>query len=195
MIVVLFAWPACASAAIHTGHVRFLEPRTPPSIGVPGPPADEVAEYEREVLVRYDAGSGTITLEVEVWDPAFWGETLLDTGGQPAIRPVDFAVGPNCGSTPLEGSVEATPKVPAVAPQPVEGEPWRETEGTPASGGTEGEATLHGYGGHVHSTGTFDGQRFTFTFTDPEFRGRDWRCVSLGEHLTFKLGEWPKTRR
>src|ERR1700684_987379 len=99
-----FAAPAMASS-VHTGHVRFPEPATEPSIGAPAQPADQVDEAEREVVVRYEPAAGKVILEVEVWAAARWGETLLETRGQ--IEPVAFGVGPECGSTPLEGTVES----------------------------------------------------------------------------------------
>jgi hypothetical protein len=175
--------PAVASATVHSGHIVFTEPKSPPSIGEPGPPADQQNEYEHEVLVRYDASAGSLTIEDEVWDPSYWGEETAD----------DFAIGPSCGTYQLDGGFRARPKygvnqygqrVELHYPGP---------EGGPSEGGSiAGWVTLEGYAGEVTTVGSFNGQRFAFTFTDPEFVNRNWRCVSLSSsEETFGLGGWP----
>jgi hypothetical protein len=68
--------PGVAGATIHTGRIVFPEPRDPPSIGVPPPPAVQAKESTREVVIRYDASAGTVSLRAEVFDPGFWGEQI-----------------------------------------------------------------------------------------------------------------------
>lgn len=169
--------PGSASAVIHSGHIRFEEPTNPPSIGPTPPPADQTAEYQREVLVRYDASAGTVVIEDEVWDAAYWGENLqLDNLGNDEA--VHFALGATCDSTALEGLIEALP----ATEQPLDPH------------GVFGQAVLRGYTGTVYATGSFTGQRFVSSISDPAFRQRNWRCVTLAEN-TFPLGEWPPPRR
>ena len=55
------------------------------------------------------------------------------------------------------------------------------TEPALYAGRLAGEATLRGYIGHVESTGTFNGKRFTITFSSRSFRNRNWRCVEVHE--------------
>jgi hypothetical protein len=194
MIVLVPA--ASASAALHSGHIRFTEPATPPTIGEPGLPGDRRAEYEREDVARYDSSKGLLTIEVEVWDAPFWGETLLAPNVfLRGVQAVTFDLGATCNTTSLESSIVATSRVTAVPPEPVEGEPSRETEGSPEQGGVTGEASLSGYEGVLRGPGSFNGQRFAAAFSSPAFRGQNWRCVSLSEGFSFKLGGWPKPRR
>ena len=68
--------PGLASATIHTGRIVFPEPHNPPSIGVPPPPAVQTKEFTREVIIRYNASAGTVTLRAEVFDPTLWGEQI-----------------------------------------------------------------------------------------------------------------------
>src|SRR5271155_1468352 len=148
--VVLLALPAAARATVHTGHIVFKEPQNPPSIGEPGLPADQRTEDIREVLVRYDASAGSLTVEAEAYDPAYWGERLRFVGplgfGQTVSE--DFSIGPKCGesSPPLSGSIIAYPK-------PTNETPEQELENSGDSmdvtGGVAGEASLGGYEGRL----------------------------------------------
>ncbi len=66
-------------------------------------------------------------------------------------------------------------------------------------GGVMGEATLHGYTGHVSSTGTFNGRYFEITFTSSAFRDRNWRCAMLTSFGVpwprLPLDGWRKAKR
>lgn len=178
--------PVAADAAIHSGRITFPEPKNPPSIGVPPPPADQTRESDREVVVRYNASAGSVTFSDEVWDPSQWGEQLSE----------GFSIGSKCkegfflSPTDFHAHVGARPK--RIEPGPGGG-------GTTERGGVTGAATLRGYAGEVESKGTFNGKRFEITFTSSAFRNRDWRCVSVNEPIlnpaTFHLGGWPKPRR
>jgi hypothetical protein len=64
---------AVASATVHTGGITYAEPTNPPTIGPPEPPAVEQAAYLHTFSVAYDDQAGTVTLTVEVFDPAHWG--------------------------------------------------------------------------------------------------------------------------
>jgi hypothetical protein len=194
-VLLSLALPAAAQAAIHTGHIVFKEPQNPPSIGEPEAPADQSTEYVREILVRYNASAGSLTVEAEAWDPTYWGERLRVSGslefGQTAAEA--FSVGPKCDelSPPLSGSIVAYPK-------PTDETPEQELEhsgdNVDVTGGVAGEASLKGYAGKVRPTGSFNGQRFTITFADPAFRNRNWRCVTVEPGLSFGLGEWLKPK-
>jgi hypothetical protein len=175
--------PCVTAAAVHSGRVVFREPRNGPSIGAPPPPADQVREYDREVVIRYDASLGSLTFSAEVWDPGYWGEKYGE----------GFSIGSKCkegpsslfGPSELEASVKAQPKGPGL--------------GGMERGGVAGEAALRGYTGRVESTGTFNGKRFEITFRSRSFRHRNWRCVEIHEPpstpTTFHLGNWRPERR
>jgi hypothetical protein len=90
--------PGSASATIHSGRIVFPEPHNPPSIGVPPPPAVQTKEFTREVIIRYDASAGTVTLRAEVFDPTLWGEQIGES----------FKLGPKCLS--YDESVFHSPK-------------------------------------------------------------------------------------
>jgi hypothetical protein len=206
---ILLLAPSAASAATHSGHIRYLEPHNPPSIGEPQPPADQQAEYLREVLGRYNANSGTLTLEVEVWEPAYWGEKLLE-GAAPfrKLTPVRLGVGATCEelSPPFEAGVSASPTPPPYAPEPPEaGEQASEHEYDEeirkdeygrevAASGIKAEASLAGYAGTVQGVGSFNGQRFMVSYVSPAFRDQNWRCVDVENADAFKLGNWPINR-
>ncbi len=189
--------PATASAAVHTGRIVYEEPQNPRSIGEPKPPADQLSEHPHEILVTYDATAGSLTLQLEAWNPAYWGERWLDNGSLNVgtIQAEPFSVGPRCDeevgaiggtSATLAGLIEARPYV---APHPVyEGSPTPLSE---AEGGVTGAVALHGYAGTVQGRGSFNGQRFVIAFSDPAFTNQDWRCVSLGSEVGFNLGGWP----
>lgn len=183
VLTVTLVSPSVAGATVHSGRVVFPEPRNPPSIGVPPPPADQTHEYDREVVIRYNASVGSITVSAEVWDPGYWGEKYGE----------GFSLGSKCkeglipvfGPRELEGHVEAQPR-----------EHW--LDGT-ERGGVAGEATLRGYTGHVEGTGTFNGKRFEITFRSPSFRNRNWRCAGVHEPSSIKpttvhLDNWSKPR-
>jgi len=181
VLTVALVAPSVAGAAVHSGRVVFPEPRNPPSIGVPPPPADQTREYDREVVIRYNASLGSVTLSAEVWDASYWGEKYFE----------GFSIGSKCkegvlglGPTDFAASVKAQPKEQGL-------------DGT-ERGGVAGEATLRGYTGHVESTGTFNGKRFEITFQSNRFRNRNWRCVQVHEPVlkptTFHLDNWPKPR-
>lgn len=196
-VVALLALPAPAHAAIHSGHIVFSEPQNPPSIGEPGLPAAERTEYVREILVRYNASVGSLTVEVEAYDPTYWGERLRAVGGLEAIgdqwESEVFTIGPKCEepSPALRGSIIAYPKPTGETP---EQELEHSGDNVEETGGVVGEASLTGYAGKVHSTGSFNGQRFAITFANPAFRNRNWRCVAVEPSLSFGLGEWPKPK-
>ncbi len=175
--------PGVASATIHTGRIVFPEPHNPPSIGVPPPPAVQTKESTREVIIRYNASAGTVTLRAEVFDPTLWGEQIGES----------FKLGPKCLSYeenlfhPLEFSanMSARPKRAGLLGEEV--------------GGVTGEATLRGYTGHVSSTGMFNGRYFEITFTSSAFRNRNWRCATLtsfgSSFPRVPLGGWRKAKR
>jgi hypothetical protein len=182
VLTVALVAPSVAGAAVHSGRVVFPEPENPPSIGVPLPPADQTREYDREVVIHYNASVGSVTFAAEVWDPGYWGEKYGET----------FSIGSKCKEGPLslfgpsdfEGHVEAQPRE-------------RGLGGT-ERGGVAGKATLRGYTGHVESTGVFNGKRFEVTFRSSAFRNRNWRCAEVHEPADkptrFRLGNWPKPR-
>jgi hypothetical protein len=95
-------------AAAHSGRVVFPEPRNPPSIGVSPPPADQTHEYDREVIIQYNASVGSVTFAAEVWDPDYWGEKYGES----------FSLGSKCKEGPIpvfgprefEASVKARPR-------------------------------------------------------------------------------------
>ena len=188
-LAVLLA-PTVASAAVHTGSITFAEPTNPASIGPPPPSADHVNEYEREILVRYDASAGTFTAEVEVWDPAYWGEHLIVRGetvisalgvAGDKVQALWFRAGPHCGES-LEGPYGGAP-----APGSLEGF----IEATPERR-VWGEVKLGGYTGSVVGTGSFNGQRFQISFSSsPAFSNQNWRCVSLGGQNNVGLDGYP----
>ena len=129
--------PGVAGATIHTGRIVFPEPRNPPSIGVPPPPAVQAKESTHEIIIRYDASAGTISLRAEVFDPSFWGEQIGES----------FRLGSKCLSynesvfhpPAFNASMSARPKRVGLLGEEV--------------GGVTGEATLRGYTGHVNGTG------------------------------------------
>ncbi len=175
--------PGVASATIHSGRVVFPEPHNPPSIGVPPPPAVQTKESTREVIIRYNASAGTVSLRAEVFDPSFWGEQIGES----------FKLGSKCLSydesvfhpPDFSASMSARPKRVGLLGEEV--------------GGVMGEATLHGYTGHVTGTGTFNGRYFEITFTSSAFRNLNWRCAMLTS-LGFPwprvpLGGWRKAKR
>jgi hypothetical protein len=182
--------PDSAGATVHSGRIVLEEPETPPSIGEARPAADQRSEYLHEVLARYDAEAGTLTVEVEAWAPAYWGERLSRS----------FSVGPRCGeevvpsleqstSAALTGYIEAKPYV---APHPIYETPTPVSE---PEGGVSSVVVMHGYEGSIHSAGSFNGQRFTVTLGSPAFQGQNWRCVTLDNGLSFKLGGWPAPKK
>jgi hypothetical protein len=183
-LVVVFGLvaPVGASATIHAGRIVFPEPHNPPSIGVPPPPAVQMKESTREVIIRYDASAGTVTLRAEVFDPVLWGEQIGES----------FRLGPKCLSYdesafhPPEFSANMSARPKRVGPLGEE------------VGGVSGEATLRGYTGHVSDTGTFNGRYFEITFTSSAFRNRNWRCAMLTSFgfswPRVPLGGWRKAR-
>ena len=173
--------PGVAVATVHSGRIIFPEPRNPPSIGVPAPPAIQTHQYDHEVVIQYNASLGTVTFSAEVWDPAYWGEKYGE----------GFSIGSKCSEgifarpSDFEGHVEAQPRE-------------RGLGGT-ERGGVMGKATLRGYTGQVESEGTFNGKRFEITFYSGRFRNRNWRCAEVHEPVlkptTFHLDNWSKPRR
>lgn len=175
--------PVGASATIHAGRIVFPEPHNPPSLGVPPPPAVQPKESTREVIIRYDANTGTVTLRAEVFDPALWGEQIDES----------FELGPECLSydesvfhpPEFSASMSATPKRLGLLGEEV--------------GGVSGKATLRGYTGHVSGTGTFNGGYFEITFTSSAFRNRNWRCAMLTSFgfswPRVPLGGWRRAKR
>lgn len=175
--------PGVASAMTHTGRMVLPEPHNPPSIGVPPPPAVQTKESTREVIIRYNASAGTVTLRAEVFDPTFWGEQIGES----------FRLGPKCLSydesafhTPdFSGNMSARPKRTGLFGEEV--------------GGVTGEATLRGYTGHISSIGTFNGRYFEITFTSSAFRNQNWRCAMLTSFgfswPRVPLGGWRKAKR
>ena len=189
-VVFLLVLPAVTSATIHSGSISFVEPTNPPSIGEPKPPPDQSKPYLREVLISYDDSAGSITLEDELWSPNTWGENLGREG---------FTVAPGCGAETerLTGEVSVSPKrFEKTYPEPLQYEsggilppPIGERQ-VPGSG-VVGSVELKQYNGSVTSTGSFNGQRFAITFTDPAFRHRKWSCAQLAGGGSFPLGGWP----
>ncbi len=181
VVVVGLVTPGVAGAVVHSGRVVFPEPRNPPSIGVPPPPADQAHEDDREVVIRYNASLGSVTFSAEVWDPSYWGEKYGES----------FSLGSKCkegpfGPNDFEARVEAQPRERGL--------------GGPERGGVSGKATLRGYTGHVESTGTFNGKRFEITFRSRSFRNRDWRCARVSEPslvnpTMFHLDNWKPKRK
>ncbi|MGH3426719.1 MAG: hypothetical protein ACRDQZ_04010 [Mycobacteriales bacterium] len=164
--------PGSASATVHSGHIVFPEPHNPPSIGVPPPPAVQAKETTREVVIRYNASAGTVTLRAEVFDPTLWGEQIGES----------FKLGSKCFS--YNESVFHAPNFSAnMSARPKRMGPLGEQVG-----GVTGDATLRGYAGHVSSTGTFNGRYFEITFTSSAFRNRSWRCAML---TSFGFS-WPR---
>jgi len=175
--------PGVASATIHSGRIVFPEPHNPPSIGVPPPPEVQTKESTREVIVRYNASVGTVTLRAEVFDPALWGEQIGES----------FRLGPKCLSydeslfhpPEFSANMSARPKRTGLFGEEV--------------GGVTGEATLRGYTGHVSSTGMFNGRYFDITFTSSAFRNRNWRCAMLtsfgSSFPRVPLDGWRKANR
>jgi hypothetical protein len=182
VLTVALVAPSVAGAAVHSGRAIFPEPGNPPSIGVPPPSADQTREYDREVVIHYDASVGSVTLSAEVWDPVYWGEKYGET----------FSIGSKCKEGPLslfgpsdfEGHIQAQPRE-------------RGLGGT-ERGGVVGKATLRGYTGQVEATGVFNGKRFEITFRSSAFRNRNWRCAEVHEPAnkptTFRLNHWPKPK-
>lgn len=164
--------PGVAVATIHTGRIVFPEPHNPPSIGVPPPPAVQAKESTREVIIRYNASAGSVSLRAEVFDPIFWGEQIGES----------FKLGPKCLS--YEESIFHPPDFSAN----MSARPKRTGLLGEEVGGVRGEATLRGYTGHVSSTGTFNGRYFQITFTSSAFRNRNWRCAML----TSDGFPWPR---
>jgi hypothetical protein len=175
--------PGVASATIHTGRIVFPEPHNPPSIGVPPPPAVQTKESTREVIIRYNASAGTVTLRAEVFDPTLWGEQIGES----------FKLGPKCLSydesvfhpPDFSANMSARPKRMGLLGEEV--------------GGVTGEATLRSYTGHVSSTGTFNGRYFEITFTSSAFRNRNWHCAMLTSfdftQPRVPLSGWRKAKR
>jgi hypothetical protein len=175
--------PGVASATIHAGRIVFPEPHNPPSIGVSPPPAVQTKESTREVIIRYNASAGTVTLRAEVFDPTLWGEQIGES----------FKLGPKCLT--YDESVFHPPEFSAnMSARPKRAGPLGEEVG-----GVTGEATLRGYAGHVSSAGTLNGRYFEITFTSSAFRNRNWRCAMLTSFgfswPRVSLGGWPKARR
>jgi hypothetical protein len=175
--------PGVASAMIHTGRIVFPESHNPPSIGVPPPPAAQARESTREVIIRYNASAGTVTLRAEVFDPTLWGEQIGES----------FKLGPKCLS--YDESVFHPPEFSAN----MGARPKRVGLLGEEVGGVTGEATLRGYTGHISSTGTFNGRYFEITFTSSAFRNRNWRCAMLTSFgfpwPRVPLGGWRKAKR
>jgi hypothetical protein len=171
-----------AVAAVHSGRVVFPEPRNPPSIGVAPPPADQAHEYDREVVIQYNASLGSVTFAAEVWDPGYWGEKYGE----------GFSLGSKCKEDPdsLFGPSEFEARV--------EAQPRERGLGGTERGGVSGKATLRGYTGQVESEGTFNGKRFEITFRSSAFRNHNWRCAEVHEPVlkptTFHLDNWYKPR-
>jgi hypothetical protein len=168
VVVIGLLAPSGASAVVHTGGAQFEEPTNPPSIGAPPPPLVDTQEFDHTITATYDDQAGTLTVTVEVFDPAHWGARHTRD---------EFALGPKCE----EGEAE------------LQGRLFTET-----SGGTEsavdGSVTLKGYAGAVAGTGSFNGQFFSVAFHDAQFVGREWRCLTMSYGngpQSFNLGEWP----
>jgi hypothetical protein len=73
LIALLFVLPASANAATHSGRIILPQAEAPASLNGELPPQREA---DREVLARYNASTGTILLEVEVWNAPQWGVRL-----------------------------------------------------------------------------------------------------------------------
>lgn len=161
--------PAAALATVHEGHIRFVEPTNPPSIGSPPGSLVEQEEFDQSVSVAYDDEAGTITLTTTVFDPGRWGERHEEES---------FRAGPSC--TPEEEGLY--------------GELSGEWQATQEPGVTEGSARLSGIAGIVNGVGSFNGQAFSITFADPHFTNLEWRCFTLiegRESSSFSLGNYP----
>jgi hypothetical protein len=164
LATLLAAAPAAtAVGTVHFGRIVFPEPHNPPSIGVPPPPLVQTRESTRAVTIRYDASAGTVSLRVEVFDPALWGEQINES----------FELGPRCITSYYEEAVHPPEFTASMRARP------KRFEGGREFGGVEGEATLRGYQGHVNSTGVFNGRYFEITLTSRAFRNRPWRCALL----------------
>jgi len=171
-----------AVAAVHSGRIIFPEPHNPPSIGVPPSPADQTHEYDREVVIQYNASLGSVTFSAELWDAGYWGEKYGES----------FSLGAKCKEGPL--SLEG----PSEFKASVDAQPKEQALGGTERGGVTGKATLRDYAGEVESNGTFNGKRFEITLHSNRFRNRNWRCAEVHEPVlkptTFHLDNWPKPR-
>jgi hypothetical protein len=171
--------------------VLLPAPENPPTIGTPPPSADQREEVQREVVVRYDALAGSVTVRVEVWDAPFWGEHLEE--------------GLWLGSSCAEGSFLNFFPRSSLHPQALHVHIRAHPKNLLSEAEVTGTAMLRGYAGQIESTGTFDGRRFEITFTSSAFRRRHWRCAAtylreqrhgstVSEYRHFALGGWPKPR-
>jgi hypothetical protein len=171
-----------AGPAVHSGRAVFPEPHNPPSIGRPPPPVDETHEYDREVVIQYNASLGSITFSAEVWDSGYWGEKYGES----------FSIGTTCkeGSSSLFG--------PSDFDASIDARPRERGLGGTERGGVIGEATLRGYTGHIEDMGTFNGKRFEITFRSSAFRNRNWRCAEIHEPASkptiFHLDNWSEPK-
>jgi hypothetical protein len=179
------AVPSSALATVHLGHVGFEEPQNPPSLNDP-PPAIETAEYLREVSVAYDDEAGSITITIENFDPGFWG---------PVLQEEQFELGPKCdeggeGSTSLiEGSLHDARE----SERPFLTHRGELGEEGAATGPPKGTLVRRGFQGELQGTGSFNGQAFTLTYSNPNLASLELRCATLlgGGEQTFSLGSYP----
>lgn len=161
----LAALPASAAAAIHTGHIAFEEPQSPPSLGAPIIPVEHTA-YLSRVSMAYDDQAGTLTITAEDFDPEFWGSVL---------DPISFELGPRCleggagTSALLEGELHAGSERGRTT--------FREDPVTQAP--VVATVSRRGFAGQLAGAGSFDGQTFVATFSDPGLAGLALRCVTL----------------
>jgi hypothetical protein len=185
--IVIFAVGLVSSsvggATVRSGRAVFPEPHNPPSIGVPPPPADQAHQYDREVVIQYNASLGSVTFSAELWDAGYWGEKYGES----------FSLGAKCKEGPfsLEG--------PSAFKASVDAQPKEQGLGGTERGGVTGKATLRGFTGQVESNGTFNGKRFEVTFRSSRFRNRSWRCAEVhpeptDKATTFYLDNWYQPR-
>jgi hypothetical protein len=191
---------APAGATIHTGRAEFEPPaerRTigevpPPCAGVgagpsPSPCELPLQETPKAITVAYDDVAGSLTVAVEVFDPAYWGEAFPET---------EFALGGTCAGDELKGDFAG-------------GEIDVDERSLVARGNPSGSVTLAGYDGSVGARASFSGPVLTFVWQDPSFAHRNWRCIEFGssgvnpiapyvqgenvdiQGQTIALGGWP----
>lgn len=94
--LIILSGPNPAGAVVHGGGKEFAEPTNPPTIGAQPAPAVEREEADRNVTASYNDLAGSVTVTVEVYDPAHWG------GRHPEA---EISVGPTCSEPELEGKL------------------------------------------------------------------------------------------
>ena len=124
--------------------------------------------------MAYDQASGTVTVKMSFYDPAYWvthaqgeeGNIISEYGTE-----VDLSDKCAAQDPPGKLSVTMTPKNSAASEDSDQfGDQWDTASGY---------ATLAGYRGGVQGQGSFDGSTYTLTVQSPYFAGHDYRCAEL----------------